>query len=64
MKNQTRRVILGSGHRVDQPGRKPPRFPQEKEAAVRAAMARQLGEWGVGAGVADRLELPIELIKP
>lgn len=44
------RVILGSGHRVDAPGRKVPRFPPEKETAVRDAMARQLDAWGVGAG--------------
>ncbi|MFL6198021.1 MAG: hypothetical protein ACJ76J_02490 [Thermoanaerobaculia bacterium] len=50
MKDQARRVILGSGHRIDQPGRKPPRFPQEKEPAVRDAMERQLDTWGVGTG--------------
>lgn len=50
MMESSRRVILGSGHRIDNPGRKPPRFPQEKETAVRDAMERQLNTWGVGAG--------------
>jgi hypothetical protein len=45
-----RRVVLGSGHRIDAPGRKSPRFPPAKEAAVREALARQLAVWGVGAG--------------
>lgn len=48
--NKKPRVILGSGHRIDAPGRKEPRFPPEKETAVRDAMARQLDEWEVGAG--------------
>jgi len=47
-KNPEPRVILGSGHRVDAPGRKEPRFPPEKETAVRDAMARQIDEWGAG----------------
>jgi hypothetical protein len=45
-----KKVILGSGHRIDAPGRKVPRFPQERETAVRDAMARQLDAWGVGTG--------------
>ena len=44
------RVILGSGHRLDAPDRKSPRFPAEKESAVREALARQLRAWAVGAG--------------
>lgn len=48
--NQDRHVIIGSGHRVDAPGRKVPRFPSEKEATVRDAIARQIDAWGVGAG--------------
>jgi hypothetical protein len=50
MENTARRVILGSGHRIDEPGREEPRFPPEKENAVREAMARQLDAWGAGAG--------------
>lgn len=50
MASEERRVVLGSGHRVDGPGRKSPRFPPGKETPVRAALARQLDAWGVGAG--------------
>jgi hypothetical protein len=50
MDSEERRVVLGSGHRVDAPGRKSPRFPPEKETAVREALARQLAAWNVGAG--------------
>jgi hypothetical protein len=50
MEQTNHRVILGSGHRIDAPDRKIPRFPPEKEAAVREAMARQLEAWRVGAG--------------
>ena len=50
MRNPERRVVLGSGHRIDSPDReKPPRFPPGKESAVREAMERQLEEWEVGA---------------
>jgi hypothetical protein len=34
----TPRTILFTGHRIDAPGRKEPRFPAEKEAAARAAL--------------------------
>jgi hypothetical protein len=44
------RVILGSGHRIDAPDRKSPRFPPEEEAPVREALSRQLASWNVGAG--------------
>ena len=50
MEHAERRVVLGSGHRVDAPGRTSPRFPPEKEAAVREALARQLAAWSVGSG--------------
>ncbi len=50
MKTVVRRVVLGSGHRVDDPGRKSPRFPPEKETAVREALARQLAVWSLGTG--------------
>src|SRR5271165_5730607 len=45
-----RRVIVFSGHMVDSPDRPKPRFPLAKEEAVRAHLARQLGEWNVGPG--------------
>lgn len=35
---------------IDQPGRPEPRFPREKEAAVRAAITRQLAAWEIGPG--------------
>jgi hypothetical protein len=34
----TPRTILFTGHRIDEPGRKEPRFPPEKEAAARGAI--------------------------
>lgn len=49
MTNNDRHVLLGSGHRIDAPGRKVPRFPPTKETTVRDAIARQLDAWGVGA---------------
>ncbi len=44
------KVVIFSGHMTDLPGRKEPRFPESKSAAVGAAIARQLDEWGVGPG--------------
>ena len=44
------KVAICSGHMIDKPGRPEPRFPREKEGAVRAAIARQLSAWGIGAG--------------
>jgi len=43
-------VLLYSGHRVDAPSRKSPRFPAQLEAAVRAELARQLDRWKIGPG--------------
>lgn len=43
-------MILCSGHMIDAPGRKEPRFPAIKESAVRERIAAQLEEWRVGAG--------------
>lgn len=43
-------VVVGSGHMVDAPDRPEPRFPPEAVPRVRAAMARQLSAWDVGAG--------------
>ncbi|HLK93050.1 MAG TPA: hypothetical protein VKZ18_24360 [Polyangia bacterium] len=36
------RVVMFSGHRVDRPGRKPPRFPASREAAATEAIRRQV----------------------
>ena len=44
------KVAVCSGHMVDLPGRSPPRFPAEKEGAVRTAMAMVLDGWGIGRG--------------
>ena len=44
------KVAICSGHMIDKPGRPEPRFPPEKEAAVKAAISRQLGLWRIGAG--------------
>lgn len=46
-----RRVLLFSGHMIDAPGRKTPRFPPAMEAQAREAIARQLD--AIGAGSAD-----------
>ena len=35
---------------IDKPGRPEPRFPREKEAAVRARIASQLAAWEIGPG--------------
>ncbi len=45
---QFKKVFVASGHMVDQPGRTPPRFPQEKVEKVRDAIAAQLDRWQVG----------------
>jgi hypothetical protein len=44
------RVVACSGHMVDAPDRPEARFPPEREDAVRAEIATQLGAWGVGSG--------------
>ncbi len=44
------KVVICSGHMIDEPGRPEPRFPREKERAVRAEIARQIAAWGIGAG--------------
>jgi len=44
------KVVIFSGHMIDAPGRKTPRFPPEKEDAVRQRIARQLDEWQIGPG--------------
>jgi hypothetical protein len=45
-----RLVLLFSGHRVDAPGREPPRFPAGKVAAAGAAIEGVLDGRGAGAG--------------
>jgi hypothetical protein len=45
---EVRKVIICSGHMIDMPGRVPPRFPQEKEGAVREAMTKVLDAWRIG----------------
>jgi hypothetical protein len=44
------RVVVCSGHMIDQPNRKAPRFPRHKEAIARQQIAEQLGAWGIGSG--------------
>ncbi len=44
-----RHVLLFSGHMIDAPGRKAPRFPAAMEKQAGAAIAHQLDEIGVGA---------------
>ena len=42
------KVFLFSGHMIDAPGRKEPRFPADKEDAATAAIARALADLGAG----------------
>jgi hypothetical protein len=44
------RVVVGSGHMIDQCDRPVPRFPRHKEAIVQWQIAQQLGTWGIGPG--------------
>jgi hypothetical protein len=48
--SQFRRVVVCSGHMIDQGDRPVPRFPRFKEAIVRQQIAEQLGAWGIGPG--------------
>jgi hypothetical protein len=43
-------VFLFSGHMIDAPGRKQPRFPPEKEPIAARAIAAKLDELGAGPG--------------
>src|ERR1700733_2746673 len=43
-------VFLFSGHMIDAPGRKEPRFPADKEGVAKAAIEATLTEAGGGAG--------------
>jgi hypothetical protein len=44
------RVVLTSGHLVDEPGRSPPRFPDEQVPAVAARIGALFADWSVGRG--------------
>ena len=44
------KIILCSGHMIDQPNRKEPRFPPYKETVIQQQIAEQLKVWGIGAG--------------
>jgi hypothetical protein len=44
------RVIVCSGHMIDAPGRKKPRFPASKEPLVRECITRQLDNWRIDGG--------------
>lgn len=48
-----RHVLLFSGHMIDAPGRKTPRFPPEKEASVADALAALLDTADVAVGPND-----------
>jgi hypothetical protein len=43
------KVAICSGHMIDAPDRKEPRFPERKAKAVQAKIAQQLAEWEVGS---------------
>lgn len=42
------KVLISSGHMIDQPERPEERFPQHKEGVVRERLAAQLEKWNVG----------------
>jgi tetratricopeptide (TPR) repeat protein len=44
------KILICSGHMIDAPHRKTPRFPAAKEAGVRAEIARYLAQWGICDG--------------
>jgi hypothetical protein len=48
--SQFRRVVVCSGHMIDQYDRPVPRFPRHEEAIVGRQIAEQLGAWGIGPG--------------
>jgi hypothetical protein len=49
VQKKPRRVILFSGHMIDKPGRKPPRFPPEIESAVTFEIDKVLDSLEVGS---------------
>ena len=42
------KVVICSGHMIDAPERREPRFPAAKAQAVRAKIAMQLAHWDIG----------------
>ncbi|NUW32400.1 hypothetical protein HTZ77_13305 [Nonomuraea sp. SMC257] len=44
------RALIVSGHLIDMPDRRPPRFPQSVAGRVAAEMDAVFGEWGIGPG--------------
>ncbi len=44
------KVCIASGHMIDATRRATPRFPAEKEGAVRARMDEELTNWSIGSG--------------
>lgn len=46
------KVVVFSGHRTDEPGRSPPRFPERKANAVATAIRTRLEDWGIGPHIA------------
>jgi tetratricopeptide (TPR) repeat protein len=46
-RSQFPRVFVASGHMIDRPDRSQPRFPREKETAVRVEIARHLDAWKI-----------------
>lgn len=42
------KVVLCSGHMIDAPTRRQPRFPATKEGAVQERIAQQLSSWSIG----------------
>jgi hypothetical protein len=43
------KIAICSGHMIDAPDRKTPRFPKEKAESVRAKIAQHLEQWEIGA---------------
>jgi tetratricopeptide (TPR) repeat protein len=44
------KVVVSSGHMIDEPGRMSPRFPPSAEDSVRRRMEEMLERWGIGEG--------------
>jgi hypothetical protein len=43
-------IVVTSGHLVDEPGRSPPRFPDERVPAVASQIRELFEDWSVGEG--------------
>jgi hypothetical protein len=48
--SQVNKVVVCSGHMIDQPDRAAPRFPSYKEVIVHQQIADQLRTWDIGPG--------------